>query len=204
MEALLQLGVGFSIGLSGAMIPGPLFFYTVAEVLRKNQRVSLEIVLGHVLLEAFFIALIFFGLGSLLTSKSFVSVLSVIGGIALIAMGVLLISKAREMKLSLNDGISFKYGAILGGAFFSLVSPGFLVWWATIGVSLLLNAILTGLIAAVSFVRGHWAADLLWYWFVASSVERGKYYLNEQAYHGTVRVLALLLVWIGIYFAFGA
>lgn len=200
MSALVQLGVGFSIGLSGAMIPGPLFFYTVSEVLRSNQRVGFEIVLGHILLESLFIGLVLIGFGSFLSSKAFLIVLSSVGELALIIMGVLIIWKSPKMQLRRSDGVAFKNGAILGGAFFSLISPGFIVWWATIGVSLLLSAFSGGWIVLGCFIVGHWLADVSWYGVVAFSVERGKYYLSEHAYRGIMRVLAVFLIYLGVYF----
>ena len=50
MDPLILFGIGFSTGLSGAMIPGPLFLYTVSEALSKGPGVGIKIALGHLLL----------------------------------------------------------------------------------------------------------------------------------------------------------
>ena len=59
---------------------------------------------------------------------------STLGGIALIGMGIILFRGVTSMSLAVRDGIRFDYGAVAGGAFFSIVSPGFLIWWSTIGL----------------------------------------------------------------------
>ena len=61
MDFLLLFLIGVGTGLSGAMIPGPLFLFTVSESLKKDAFVGLRIALGHILIEVVFVVLIFLG-----------------------------------------------------------------------------------------------------------------------------------------------
>jgi len=200
MNLILPLVVGFNLGLSGAMIPGPLFLFTVSEVLEKDLWVGFKIVLGHLLIEAVFMALVLLGALKTLPSQKIVSGISIIGGVALVIMGSLILRKAGSMRLSRRAKIQFGYGAITGGAFFSAVSPGFLIWWATVGTPFLFQALRVSTLGAISWIIGHWVADVAWYGFVSYSVHKGKQYLTDPIYQNIMRILALMLIFMGIYF----
>jgi threonine/homoserine/homoserine lactone efflux protein len=110
------------------VIPGPLFLFTVSESLKRDAAVGLRIAIGHILIEAAFVALIFLGFKGLLTSAIFMRIVSGLGGIALIIMGVILLRGVANMSLVVRHKINSRYGAVVGGAFFSIASPGFLIW----------------------------------------------------------------------------
>ena len=119
----------------------------------------------------------------------------------MIVMGLVVIFKANQMRLSeTKENINFTYGALAGGAFFSIISPGFLIWWATIGASLLLQAFLLGLLGVAVFTVGHWSADIGWYWFVSYSIDKGKRFLSDRSFQTIMKALALMLIILGVYF----
>ena len=203
MSFILLFFIGIGTGLSGAMIPGPLFLFTVSESLKKDTAVGLRIAIGHIIIEALFVVLIFLGFKSLLTSEGFMRLVSGLGGIALIAMGIMLFYGAAKMSLRVEDGVEFDYGSVVGGAFFSIVSPGFLIWWSTIGLSVVLKSLLFGLAGLATVAMGHWIADIGWHWSVSYFVNKRKYYLEDRPYRNIIRLLAFGLVATGIYFCFG-
>lgn len=162
--------------------------------------VGLRIAFGHILIEAVFVAFIFLGFRNFLSSEIFMRVVTGVGGIALVGMGVLLLKGVSRMSLTVKKEVEFDYGSFAGGAFFSIISPGFLIWWTTIGFSVILKSLLFGLMGFVMVALGHWVADLGWHWFVSYFVHRGKYYLKDRPYHRIIRLLALGLIVTGIYF----
>lgn len=200
MNPLIFFMVGLGTGLSGAMIPGPLFLFTVSASLKKDAMVGLRIALGHIMIEALFVALIFFGFKNFLSSKAFMHAISSIGGGALIVMGILLLKGAKNMTLTVNKEIDFDYGSLTGGAFYSIISPGFLVWWTTIGMSVMLKSLLFGFWGVAMVAAGHWLADIGWHWFVSHFVHKGKFYLKDRQYQGIMRLLAVSLILTGVYF----
>ena len=201
MSLIFLLVTGFSVGLSGAMIPGPLFLFTISRVLNGSISSGVKIIFGHILFEAIAMVAILVGFQSLLKSKILIIAISLVGGIALIVMGLLILFKANQMELSKRkENINFKYGAIIGGAFFSIISPGFLIWWATIGASLLLQAFLLGWIGVAIFTLGHWSADIGWQGLVSYSINKGKGVLSDRSFQNIMKALALMLIILGIYF----
>jgi threonine/homoserine/homoserine lactone efflux protein len=205
MELFFLFTLGLSTGLSGAMIPGPLTFYTISEAFRAGQVAGPKVALGHLLLEAAFAALALMGLRDFLSSAAFSAGVALVGGAALAAMGITILARLPRFSLAQavrgdrsSAGVVFRWGPLAGGAFFSLISPGFLVWWAAIGAPVFLQAALAGLAGVGMVALGHAAADLLWCWLVAASVERGRAYCSDRLYRGLMAVMALCLIGFGL------
>ena len=198
MEPLILFTVGLSTGLSGAMIPGPLFLYTVSEAFRSGQSAGIKIALGHLLLEAGFVALVMLGLRDLLGSTAVRTAALGVGRVALIVMGGMILLRVPRLSLSRRADVLFRWGPLAGGAFFSLVSPGFLLWWATIGASVLLRGALAGTQGILAVAAGHATADLGWCWLVAWSVARGRGCCTDRVYRAIMAVIALSLIVMGI------
>ncbi len=198
MELLLLFGVGLSTGLSGAMIPGPLFLYTVSEAFREGQLAGLKVALGHLLLEGAFATVAVVGLRHLLASEGFRATVEWVGGAGLALMGCLMLAKLKRFSLAQRSDVAFRWGPVAGGAFFSLASPGFLLWWATIGTPVFLQGALLGAAGVAMVGLGHAAADLGWSWFVAFSVERGRPYCSDATYRLIMALIALSLIGLGV------
>ncbi|MBU1062433.1 MAG: LysE family translocator [Candidatus Omnitrophica bacterium] len=201
MNLLFIFFTGITIGISGAMIPGPLTFFTVREVLKTNRFASLRIILGHIILEFVLIAVIFLGFQRFLSSKEFLLAISIVGGVALIIMGIIIFLTAAKMNLpDKGSGSGFSKGLILGGIFFSIISPGFIAWWTTIGLSTVMKALLFGVSGAVILTLGHWLADILWYWFLSYAIEKSRRYLSDRSYQNVLRFVSVILIILGIRF----
>lgn len=170
------LGVlGFVVGLSGTMLPGSMLVYAVSSVLQGRVKNVILIVLGHMFIEAIMVILILSGLKQFIGSKMIFTAVSIVGGVALIAMGFQIISKANQMSISINKNTNFTSGLILGGVFFTAFNPTFPTWWVSIGTSLLSRALLLGLLGVAILIIGHWLADFVWFSFVGFVVGKGKY-----------------------------
>ncbi|MFC1624053.1 LysE family translocator [Candidatus Omnitrophota bacterium] len=204
MDLILLFFTGITIGISGAMIPGPLTLFTVSEALKGNRFAGLKIISGHIAVEFVFICFILLGLQGLVTSsKAILSTVSIIGSLALIIMGVMLLLYSGKMRLpdmKTNSG-GFNKGLFIGGIFFSVISPGFLVWWATIGISTIIRALLfLGVLGAIILTLGHWLADIAWYGFMSYAIDKGKRYLDDKSYQNVMRFFSILLIVLGVYF----
>lgn len=201
MKLLFILFTGFTIGISGAMIPGPFTLFTASEVLRTDRFSGFKALLGHIIFEFILIIIIFLGFYKAFTNKEFLRVVSLVGGSAFIIMGMLLFRNAGNMKLSsVKDGSRSAKGAIWGGIFFSIASPGFLVWWATIGFSTIARTALLGITGVLALVLGHWLADIFWYGSLSYAIDKGRIYLSDRRYQNIIRVTSFLLIILGLGF----
>ncbi|MBI4343133.1 MAG: LysE family transporter [Candidatus Omnitrophica bacterium] len=198
MEFLTLFGIGLSTGLSGAMIPGPLTLYTVSEAFRHGQLAGLKIAAGHLLLEAGFVLLVVLGLRDWLSLPVFRNTVVWVGAGGLMIMGGLILLNVRRMSLTQTSCLVFSGGPVWGGAFFSVTSPGFLIWWATIGASVLFQGTLTGAGGVAMVCLGHALADVAWCWFIAFSVERGTVYCTDRTYRLIMALVALSLIVLGL------
>jgi threonine/homoserine/homoserine lactone efflux protein len=133
--------------------------------------------------------------------ENFMLTVSIIGGAALIAMGGILFLAARNMRLpDMKTEARFDKGLVFGGIFFSLISPGFLAWWATIGISTVVRALLFGIFGISVLALGHFIADVLWYWLLSYATVKGKQHLTRRSYQNAMRLFAVLLVFLGFRF----
>ncbi len=193
MEALALLSLGFIVGLSGALIPGPLLAFTVADSLKRGAISGPLVIFGHALVEVFIIFLLILSAGRYLLE--FKEYIFLAGGGFLILMGYQMLKSRGEV-----SKVSVARNPVVGGVLFSVFNPGTPIWWATAGWALLIKGL-----EAMSFpglilvVVGHWFADLGYYTFVSYSVERGRDYLlaRNRVISST---LAGFLIILGVYF----
>jgi threonine/homoserine/homoserine lactone efflux protein len=199
-NAAILLGIGFIVGISGAIMPGPLLIYTIQESLKRGKWVGASVILGHAIVEVFIFLLLALGLLSTVSAPEFTKAMSIIGGTALLIM-------SYESVKDINSKVSLQikkrsYGLIMGGIIFTAFNPGFPIWWLTAGTRLLMEGYAEmGLTGMLLVLIGHWGADLGWFLFVSCTASRGSRFLFEKGWYKGVRIaLAALLAIIGIYF----
>jgi threonine/homoserine/homoserine lactone efflux protein len=192
--ALLLLG--FIVGLSGAVIPGPLLAFVIFDATRKRKVTGHFIIAGHALWEALVIFLILFGLGSVvLQYKLFIYA---VGGAVLVLMGVLMVRGMGEVKIKDSKVNS----SLLGGIFYTAFNPTQPPWWASAGLALLLQGYeLIGSIGIAIVTVGHWLADLTYYFLISYIIcKYGRYVIPRQ--RQIALVLGVFVTVLGIYFIF--
>ncbi len=87
MNLVAIAGMSFVIGLSGALMPGPLLTVTVAETVRRGIWAGPLLAAGHAILEGLLVVLFFFGLAELVQQPAVFSVVALAGGGMLMWMG---------------------------------------------------------------------------------------------------------------------
>ncbi len=97
-----MLILGFVIGLTGALAPGPTLVATINASISGNWATGLKISLGHLIVELFLVILILLGLAAV--AQNHTSVIAGIGGIALILFGGLTITGSRTATMSKLTG----------------------------------------------------------------------------------------------------
>jgi threonine/homoserine/homoserine lactone efflux protein len=195
LEFLTLLSLGVVVGLSGAVIPGPLFAFTVLDTSRKRAITGHRIILGHAVWESVIILIILLGFGGLITRNTLV--IYIVGGVALAFMGVSMIrNKGKEICMEKSRVNS----SFVGGIFYTAFNPTQPLWWATAGLALLLTGLeVMGIMGVFIVTAGHWLSDLAYYSFVSFMVHRHERYINPHQKTISI-VLGVFMALLGAYF----
>lgn len=202
MIFLSSVGVAFS----GAVMPGPLLTYTIRQALSRGPKSGFVIIVGHALLEAALITLIFLGFDIILQSDVAQIVIGLVGGGLLTWMGADMgIGALRDrVEIKLEEGKS-SGNMVLSGVLISAMNPYFLLWWAIIGLGFLLQAYKAfGVWGVLVFYIGHISVDFLWYGFVSVLIGTTRKFIGKGLYRVIIGALGALLVFFGVSFVVGA
>jgi threonine/homoserine/homoserine lactone efflux protein len=199
-EILSTLVLGFLIGLTGALAPGPTLVATINASLAGTWTAGLKVSLGHIVIETAIFFLIVLGLASI--ASPYTTVIALVGGIALIIFGIMTITGSRTATLA-SGPAQAAANPYMAGLLTSAANPYFWIWWLSVGSALLLSSLAGGIVLAVIFMIGHWGADTIWYVFVSTSVAKGKTILSDSSYHRIMAACGVFLVLFGMYYASG-
>ncbi|MDP3105069.1 MAG: LysE family transporter [Candidatus Methanoperedens sp.] len=198
MTPLEMLLIGFAVGLTGAMVPGPMLFATIESSLKTGWTAGPKIVFGHALLEIFTCILIIAGMTAIMNERV-ISAISLIGGISLIVFGGMILKGREKAGFDIKSSSSVT-NPVLAGIMTSASNPFFWLWWLSAGNGLLVEGLRTGLTAAGVFVLGHWMADTAWYSLVSGSFSRGRSLMPERLYRSILAACGMFLIVFGLWF----
>jgi threonine/homoserine/homoserine lactone efflux protein len=202
LELLEMLAIGFAVGMTGALVPGPMLFTTIDTSLKRGWQAGPEIFIGHAALEFLVCIFVIYGIASI--SDSTVMAISIIGGITLVIFGILTIRNAKGATRSMDKHGTVGTNPVLAGIVTSISNPYFWLWWLAAGSALLLKGLEISLFAAALFVTGHWLADLSYFTLVSVSFSRGKRLMSPKVYERVLTSCGLFLVLFGSWFIVGA
>ena len=191
--------VSLAVGLSGALMPGPMLTVTINESYRRGFVAGPLVVAGHAVLEGALIVLLVLGLDRVLGNDAFFGVVGVAGGAFLLWMGLDMVLDVRDDKLHVNldNPSSTRIGPFAAGFTTSLSNPYWFLWWATFGLSYLLLSMEHGVVGVLAFYTGHVMADVLWFFLVAFLVVTGKRFLSDRVYNYVILACGAFLVILG-------
>lgn len=201
MWALLGIfGSSFVVGLSGALMPGPVLTVTIAEATRRGFWAGPLIVLGHGIIEMPLVIALVLGVGTLLRQNLIFGIVGLGGAVVLIWMGIGMLKGTKRATLELRSGGGRRVHPILAGILTSISNPYFTVWWATIGLSYIALSQRYGVTGLSSFYAGHILADVVWYFSVAGAIALGKRVMDDRAYRWIIGLCGGFLLILGLYF----
>jgi threonine/homoserine/homoserine lactone efflux protein len=181
------------ISLSGVLMPGPLFAVTLKQA-EKSKFAGILIALGHGLIEFPLMFLIYYIL-SMYTIPAIVQVpVGLVGGGMMVLMGV---QTYRGRNKNEESKITPMRDTIIAGAYTTAINAGFILWWLTIGTTLVLNAQIFGFLGFAIFTGVHWFVDLAWYTVAAFAV-----FSSQRFWNNKVR-LAITFFCIAVFIGFG-
>jgi threonine/homoserine/homoserine lactone efflux protein len=198
MYELFQMFLlGFVLGLTGALAPGPTLIATINASIAGDWTTGLKVSLGHVIVELFLVTLILFGLATV--ALPYASVIAGIGGIALVAFGVLTIAGSRKatMRTSPPKTVTNPY---IAGLVTTIANPYFWIWWISIGSVMVLAGLQGGLVLVGALMIGHWSADTLWLTLVSTGVSKGRTIISDSTYQKIMTLCGIFLFLFGVYY----
>jgi threonine/homoserine/homoserine lactone efflux protein len=186
----------FSISLAAALTPGPVIAVTLAKSYRSAWA-GFQVALGGLIVEVPIILLIYFGFSRFLQSAVVQVILGISGGIMLIVLGIMLFRRRSNV---LEHGKDLPVSAFKLGAVTSLVNPGMLVWWATVGALF------------ISQIAAYGTSGLIWlilaielpnfFWYSAASILFNRYNHIWSSHWQSIMIIifSFVLAGFGLYF----
>ncbi len=205
MELFLIFFNSFVVGFSGAMMPGPLLAVGIAETPRHGWKTGPVISTGHAIAEVFVVVALSLGLAALAENGVVTAVIGIVGGTALILMGVQMVYEIVRNRVSYEIAEPEKQSSrkLAGkGITATLSNPYWFVWWATVGLSFLVKSVKFGWIGPVVFYFGHILSDYVWYSAVSVLLFLGRKVIMGRTLRILIGLCALFLIYLGITFIY--
>ncbi|MHA1732768.1 MAG: LysE family transporter [Promethearchaeota archaeon] len=202
--------LSFAVALTGAISPGPLLTYTISKTLERGRggwATGLYVCAGHAILEGGILTMLLVGLSFLITQPVVILLIGLVGGVILIVFAAFYFRDVFVKKVSLQlaaegSGSQQTSNVVLGGALVSMSNPYWWIWWATIGLNLLItNLVDVSTVSGVAaFFLGHETGDVAWYVLVSTLVSLGRKKINDRVYRGILLCCAVFMAVLGLYF----
>ena len=187
------------ISLSGVMAPGALSAVTIHHGMR-NSRAGGLVAIGHGIVEVPLLILIYYGVGALMQISGFQVSISILGGVLMAWMGVTIVVSGGTVVSEGKLGDS----SVWAGVMLSAGNPYFLIWWATVGSSLVIRSVEYGLVGVLLFWICHWMCDLVWLWLLAFFANRASANFGGAFVRITSLISGSFLLIIGFRFIYQA
>lgn len=184
------------ISLSGVLMPGPLFAATLKKAATSKTAGAL-IAVGHGIVEFPLMFLIYFLLSQFELPSIVQVAVGVVGGLLMIFMGVQTFRNRHKH----NDApASLKRDSVFAGVWTTAANAGFILWWLTIGTTLILNAKIFGFLGFSIFAGVHWLVDFSWYAVVALLIFKSQRLWTERVHLAITLFCAAVFIGFGAYF----
>jgi threonine/homoserine/homoserine lactone efflux protein len=178
------------ISLSGVMAPGPITAITLGKAARSPHAGGI-IAIGHGIVEFPLMLGIWCGVSYLRDSAGLQAAIGLVGGLFLLLMGVGMLRSVTSVKPPTSTvGTS----ALVGGIVLTAANPYFLLWWATVGATLIGQAVGFGLLGFAVFAVAHWLCDLVWLWFLSALGYKGGQFFGHRFQKVTFAVCGVFLL----------
>ncbi|MBN1886337.1 MAG: LysE family transporter [Thermoflexales bacterium] len=190
---LLEAGL---ISLSGVMSPGPMTTVIVGKGSQSPHAGAL-VSLGHSVVEIPLMIAVLYGAGRLLGLPYVKFAIALVGGLFLLVMGAGMFRSTRPEEPVPRDVRGERTSPVMAGIALSAGNPYFLVWWATVGVALVLRSIDFGWSGFVAFAVLHSLCDLVWATILSALSFTGGRFLGQGFQRAVSLVCGVLLVFFG-------
>lgn len=183
------------------MAPGPVTTAAIAMGARSRYAGTF-IALGHGIIEFPLMILIILGMGKIIESIRTQIVIGLAGGTFLLIMAIQMLISLKTTS-NLQDRTR-KEKPILTGLILSAGNPYFLLWWATIGLTLATRASQLGIWAFGLFAIVHWLCDCIWLQALSWASFKGTKLLGAKSQRIVLMICSAVLFFFGLFFIYNA
>lgn len=188
----------FLVGLSGALMPGPLLVVNLHQTSRRGWSAAPLVTLGHGLAELIFLVALLVGLGNWLANPQVAQFVAGLGAVVLLFMGYSMAKEAKVASLSqIKPQVTSGWGPVSSGLITSFSNPYWFVWWSTVGAAYVALARPLGLVGILAFFVGHVLSDLSWFVLVSFTFVSGRRFISDRLYRYLLTSLAGFLALLG-------
>lgn len=188
------------ISLSGVIAPGPVTAVTISKG-TKSPHAGAMIALGHGMVEIPLMILILYGFGDILKMTYIKAIISLLGGLFLLKIGLDLLKGIKQTKIDSSNGPS---SPLRAGIILTLANPYFLVWMATIGSILIFRSYAFGLLGFIIFMIAHWSCDFLWLYFLSALSFKGGQFFGKKLQQVLFLICGVFLLFFSSKFIYDA
>jgi len=196
MDTLTTLVIQvIAVSASGALSPGPLTIATIALGARGGWRSGILVSLGHTFFELPYLVVLVFAF-NVLTGflRASVSILAVVGALVILYFAYLLLRDAyRGVNLNTSNTL-ISTNPLIVGFMFTALNPYFLIWWLSIGMTLIAQIQNIGLTSLVIIYPAHVWLDFAWLSIVAGLSKRGSKALSLRGQRIMLTTLGVILI----------
>jgi threonine/homoserine/homoserine lactone efflux protein len=197
-EFYLFLASVVLISLTGVMMPGPLFAVTI-EKAAKRKTAGLLISLGHGIVELPIMILIYYGITQVASNmlQTVQVTVGLSGGLLMIIMGI---QTFRNRNKPSEKYESPKRDSLIAGIWTTAANAGFILWWLTIGTTLIITARSFGMLEFVVFAIVHWLCDFMWYTVIAYLIFKSQRFWTKKVNQAIILFCFAVFVGFGTWF----
>jgi len=202
LDALSFVSTVVFVTASGALAPGPLFFATVSHGARSGAKGGLLFSVGHTVVELTLTAVLALGFSTIVDQPIVRPLTGLLGGVALLFFGVLQIRESMKQKHGQTGFSSILVrNPVLLGMVFTGLNPYFIMWWLTVGIKLIWDALdFLSFIGFLLMYVSHVWMDYAWLTLSAYLARRGASLVGSRGYRILTIVFGLILICFGLNF----
>jgi threonine/homoserine/homoserine lactone efflux protein len=202
VDILTFIATVIVVTASGALAPGPLLFTNITHGTKSGAKGGLAFSVGHTIFELSLVIFLALTLHAVANQPLIQTVVGVAGGFALLVFGFLQIREALTSSiLEGKRGRTQSRNPFLLGTLFTGLNPYFIIWWFTIGITLIVDAINLASFAGVFIMYiSHVWMDYAWLISTACLAKKGTNLAGKKGYRLILIIFGAILICFGFYF----
>jgi len=187
---------------SGALAPGPLFFTNITHGTKSGAKGGLAFSVGHTIFELSLVMFLALTLQVVSNEPLIKLIVGVVGGTALLVFGALQIRGALTPKpIAASEREQSLKNPLLLGTVFTGLNPYFILWWLTIGLTLIITALeLASFVGVFIMYISHVWMDYAWLIGTAYLAKKGTNLAGRKGYRILMVIFGAILVCFGVYY----